>query len=207
MFRSRKSSQPENQPVVMDASDAEKGRSDPEPEALRSLPRRPLPTPARAVAGGAVTFEIPRRGPDGALVPARADAAAAGRERTILVGRGVRFKGDVVACERLVVEGEVDLTVHECRSVQIGEGGHFRGTFDVMQADVSGEFDGEMTVRERLTVRATGRVRGHIRYRHLVVEAGGLVSGDVDEVQDVDATAPAARPPVDAPPPDPQTSA
>ena len=40
-------------------------------------------------------------------------------------------------------------------------------------------FEGELTVRDRLTVRATGRISGKIRYGRIIVEAGGELAGEI----------------------------
>ncbi len=42
-----------------------------------------------------------------------------------------------------------------------------------------GRFEGTLTVRKRLVIRATGRVSGTIRYGQIEIECGGRISGDV----------------------------
>jgi cytoskeletal protein CcmA (bactofilin family) len=44
---------------------------------------------------------------------------------------------------------------------------------------VRGRFEGSLTVRNRLLIRATGRVNGTIRYGQIEIECGGRISGDV----------------------------
>jgi cytoskeletal protein CcmA (bactofilin family) len=58
--------------------------------------------------------------------------------------------------------------------------GRFKGSATVEVADVSGRFDGELTVNGRLTVRATGKVLGKINYGQLEIERGGIVSGTIE---------------------------
>lgn len=154
-----------------------------ETELPKAPPRRPLPPQVRGAPGSGFPFEVARRATDIGSPSLRADHAGAPvRENTIVIGQGARLQGELLTCERLVVEGEATLTVHSCRQVQIGEAGSFRGTFDVTEADISGEFEGDLVARDRLTVRSTGRVRGRIRYRHIIIEAGGLIIGDVNEL-------------------------
>ena len=57
--------------------------------------------------------------------------------------------------------------------------GFFKGNVVVEEADISGRFEGELTVTSQLTVRAGGRVSGTIRYGKIVIEAGGEISGDM----------------------------
>ncbi|MFQ5785690.1 MAG: polymer-forming cytoskeletal protein [Alphaproteobacteria bacterium] len=100
-------------------------------------------------------------------------------EGRLVVGAGIELKGDVSACSRLVIEGCFEGNVKESNALIIAEGGAYRGDAEVDEADVSGDFDGTLTVRERLTVRATGRVGGEVRYGELEIERGGRLAGAI----------------------------
>lgn len=97
----------------------------------------------------------------------------------LVVGRNIHLKGEISACERLVVEGRVEASI-EGKVVEIAESGFFNGTADIDSADISGRFEGKLTARKRLRVLSTGRVHGTIRYGQLEIEAGGEISGDVE---------------------------
>ena len=47
--------------------------------------------------------------------------------RTMVVGIGVTVSGDIRFCDRLVLEGNLEASVHEGRELQISRGGVFRG--------------------------------------------------------------------------------
>jgi cytoskeletal protein CcmA (bactofilin family) len=181
MFRSKKGG---HSPVEDAAEAAETMAEAPaDTELPKAPPRRSLPPQVRGTPGSGFPFELARRATDLGGPSLRPDhSGAPARENTIVIGQGARLQGELLTCERLVVEGEATLTVQFCRQVQIGEAGSFRGTFDVTEADISGDFEGELVARDRLTVRSTGRVRGRIRYRHIIIEAGGLIIGDVNEL-------------------------
>lgn len=180
MFRSKKGSSQILEPASAHKTD---DADIDEAEIAKSLPRRPLPAPVRAYAASTPSYEVSRRAIEPPVAVGRSAASGTPvREKTLTVGRDAHLRGEVVACERLVVEGRLDVTVHACHHVLVGESGVFRGTFDVAEADIAGDLEGEITVRERLTVRATGKIRGRIRYRHIVIEAGGLIVGDVGEL-------------------------
>ena len=55
-------------------------------------------------------------------------------------------------------------------------------------AEISGQFDGELTARDRLIIRGTGRVSGIIRYRQLEIESGGQIAGTVEVLESTEAT-------------------
>ena len=53
--------------------------------------------------------------------------------------------------------------------------------------------EGNLTVRKRLFIRATGRVSGTIRYGQIEIERGGQISGDIQSGDELAADAPGAR--------------
>jgi len=79
----------------------------------------------------------------------------------------------------LVVEGTVEATMKGCREIKITETGTFKGQVQFERADISGVFEGDLTAREHLVVRSTGRVTGKVRFGELEIERGGQVLGDV----------------------------
>ena len=62
---------------------------------------------------------------------------------------------------------------------QIAEQGAFKGSAEIDVAEIRGEFHGNLTVRQKLVIYATGKVTGTIRYGKLVIEEGGQLSGEI----------------------------
>ncbi len=97
----------------------------------------------------------------------------------LTVGPNIKLKGvEITDCDTLVVEGTVEATM-DSRVIQITEQGAFRGTAEIDIAEIHGEFDGSLTVREKLVIFSTGRVTGKIRYGKVVIEEGGQLSGEI----------------------------
>ena len=97
----------------------------------------------------------------------------------LIVGPNIKLKGvEISDCDTLVVEGRVEATMNS-RVIQIAEMGAFTGSAEVDLAEIRGDFEGELTVRQKLVIFGTGKVSGKIRYGKLVVEEGGQLSGDV----------------------------
>jgi cytoskeletal protein CcmA (bactofilin family) len=46
-------------------------------------------------------------------------------------------------------------------------------------AEIRGRFEGELTARQQLVIRSTGKVTGKIRYGKITIEEGGELVGDV----------------------------
>jgi len=97
----------------------------------------------------------------------------------LTVGPNIKLKGvEITDCDTLVVEGSVEATM-DSRVIQIAESGSFKGSVEIDIAEIRGEFDGNLTVREKLVIHATGKVTGKIRYGKIVIEEGGQLSGEI----------------------------
>lgn len=135
-----------------------------------------------AVASGAAPgLVLPQLAALRAGQPDRSERTAESGE--LVIGRGIRVKGQIGACKTLVVEGELDASV-EVRLLRVLEGGEFKGAAAVQDADLMGCFDGRLTVTGRLRLSPGARVAGQIRYRRIVIEEGGEITGDVALLSD-----------------------
>lgn len=116
--------------------------------------------------------------------PAKDEVAAPSgpREpRSMIVGREIVLSGDIRSCNKLVVEGSVEATLHDCRDMEIAESGLFKGNAEIEQAEIRGQFEGELVVSKRLLIRASGHVSGTITYGEIEIERGGKVSGVIQQ--------------------------
>jgi cytoskeletal protein CcmA (bactofilin family) len=154
-----------------------------------SLAPKPNATPAAPTVGV--------RPPVPVGVPARpAPRPDAGERRTLVVGRGISLQGTVADAERLVVEGTVESQMIQATELFVAQAGVCKGELQVEDAEIAGLFDGTITARNSLVIRATGRVNGVARCRKLSVEEGGQVSGRMEMLTEAQATAPATPRPV-----------
>jgi cytoskeletal protein CcmA (bactofilin family) len=80
----------------------------------------------------------------------------------------------------------------DLRVMQINERGSYTGKAEVDTAQIRGQFEGVLLVRETLVIHATGRVAGRIRYGRIVIEEGGQLAGDIQVGDRQAAAAPAA---------------
>ena len=112
---------------------------------------------------------------------ASANAASAPPEggSKLTVGPNIKLKGvEITDCDTLVVEGFVEATM-DSRVMQIAEQGAFKGSAEIDVAEIRGEFNGNLTVRQKLVIYSTGKVTGTIRYGKLVIEEGGQLAGEI----------------------------
>ena len=103
-----------------------------------------------------------------------------GADSLLKVGPLIRLKGvEITDCDTLFVEGTVEATM-DSRVIHISERGAFKGSAEIDIAEIHGEFNGTLTVRQKLVIYSTGKVNGKIRYGKLVVEEGGQLAGEIE---------------------------
>lgn len=133
--------------------------------------------PTTAAHAAARSALAPPAGVAISCAPANDASAAPNR---LVVGRDLTFEGSISTCDHLVVGGSVTSDLDHCRTIDIAPDGSFHGTATVTEADIAGQFEGELTVTGQLRIRATGRVRGRITYGTLAIEPGGRLLGIVE---------------------------
>ncbi len=137
-------------------------------------------------ASSAFRPEITRRLPDlpGGPLRGAAPAETGDAGKKLIVGREIVLNGQITACDQLVVEGRVESALENSQSIEISETGYFKGSAVIEEAVISGQFEGSLTVRGELTVKAKGRIEGDVRYGKLCIESGGQIVGTLEALTD-----------------------
>jgi cytoskeletal protein CcmA (bactofilin family) len=157
------------------------GKRDNEPTSLRHGSPNPNPYAnggSSSTASVSATPASTQAAPVSASTTSTSGTAPEGGSK-LTVGPNIKLKGvEITDCDTLVVEGTVEATM-DSRMMQIAEQGAFNGSAEVDLAEIHGGFDGDLVVREKLTIYATGKVTGKIRYGKIVIEEGGQLSGEI----------------------------
>jgi cytoskeletal protein CcmA (bactofilin family) len=145
--------------------------------------REGMPTPSDTASARLAPLPGPTARPSGAS--AETQAAREPPPKLLIVGPKINLAGEITACDRLVVEGSVQVTLNRTRAIEITRTGRFtNGKAEVDEAEIGGVYEGSLTVRGRLLIRATGRVAGTVRYGELEIERGGRISGAIERRAD-----------------------
>ena len=147
------------------------------PQAAMASARSPLsPTPATPapLASSSETVRAASVSP----------ASRPSNKRVLTVGPDIQMKGEIASCDRVVIEGVVDATMRDVHTVELTETGTLKGTAEVEDAEISGSFEGDLLVRGKLTIHASGRVRGNVTYGEIEIQRGGQITGNVRNVAD-----------------------
>ena len=146
-----------------------------EPESFQ--PRQST-SPSSVLGGGAASSLAPVQPAAAPVAPKSVAGDSTGSKLT--VGPNIKLKGvEITDCDTLVVEGTVEATM-DSRVIHISEHGAFKGSAEIDIAEIHGEFNGTLTVRQKLVIYSTGKVNGKIRYGKLVVEEGGQLTGEIE---------------------------
>lgn len=137
------------------------------------VPAAPVAAPAFRPQGGGMMK------PGESRSPAPASVGGKSSKRILTVGNDIMLNGEIASCDRIVIEGRVDANLKEVHTVEIAESGSFKGKAEIEDAEISGVFDGELVVRNRLTIYSTGKVRGKIAYGEIEIERGGEITGEI----------------------------
>ena len=149
----------------------------PGPNGPTKAPTMPPRVPDLARAGDAIRPppEPLRRPGDSAIQSRRNDTEV----RKLTVGREITLSGEITSCDKLIIEGSVEANLANCRDIEISDTGIYKGSASIEEAEIQGRFEGNLVVRKRLLIKASGRVSGTIRYGQIEIECGGQISGDV----------------------------
>ena len=91
------------------------------------------------------------------------------------------ISGKISSCRILEIHGYIDGEVKADR-ILVHETGRLYGTIDAGEAVVNGELQGDVKVRNLISIGRVGSVTGNVQYGQLAVEPGGNLSADVRNV-------------------------
>ena len=99
----------------------------------------------------------------------------------LCIGTKIKMKGSVEDCGVLQVDGHFEASA-QSQQLKVSQSGIFLGDADVHSAEIVGTFEGNITVKDKLIIRATGVVTGNVRYGSIEIESGGRLSGDIQAI-------------------------
>ena len=105
----------------------------------------------------------------------------------VVIGHGVQITGEIKKSDEVQIDGEADVTM-KTDNLVVGVTGNCKGDIETHNADVWGEFDGDIKASGTLTIQEQGKVSGKIEYQNLQIKLGGQISGDIklsDKIQPI----------------------
>jgi cytoskeletal protein CcmA (bactofilin family) len=99
----------------------------------------------------------------------------------LIISEDTVLKGDVKNCKRMEIYGYVEGEI-AAENLLIHEGGQCYGKVKVDSADISGTMQGEARIKNLIAIKATGSVRGNVKYGRLSMEEGADLTAQVRNV-------------------------
>ena len=98
-----------------------------------------------------------------------------------VIGPTLIFKGDLIADEDLVIEGQIEGTIaHHNKNLTIGKQGRVKADLHANSIIVEGELVGDIHGDEVVTLASGSDVTGNIFCRRIVIEDGARFNGKID---------------------------
>lgn len=102
------------------------------------------------------------------------------------VSEGTVIKGDMSSTGDVRVDGTVEGKLFSEGRIVVGEAASIQGSILCTNLDFWGKIDGDIYVKELLTLKSTSVVNGNIHVRKLQVEMGAQVNGTCRMISEED---------------------
>lgn len=141
-----------------------------------------LPKPAERVW---VPPAIPRvESPKTEAIPKVSNPMPTNQNPTVL-GRSVVTRGEMSANEDLLIEGQFDGTIGmKDHCLTVGTNGQVKAEIQARQVIIHGTVNGNITAREKVEIRRTGRVQGDLTAAGVAIEDGAYFKGSIEIQRD-----------------------
>ena len=96
----------------------------------------------------------------------------------VIVGNGVKLKGEITDADELQVDGHADITIVTDNLI-VGSTGNLKGNIQTDNADVWGKIDGDLKISGTLTIQEQGEVSGTVEYQNIQIKLGGKMTGEI----------------------------
>ncbi len=105
-----------------------------------------------------------------------------------VLGRSVIVKGELTSTEDLLIEGQFDGTVNlQDHCLTIGANGQVKAEIHARQVVIHGTVQGNITAREKVDLRKTGRLQGDLTAAGVAIEDGAYFKGSIEIRREEDA--------------------
>lgn len=103
-----------------------------------------------------------------------------------IITDGTQIKGDIIATGDFRLDGVLEGNIQLNGKLVVGDSGIVNGNVLCQNANIIGTVNGNLSVKELLSLHSSARVRGDILINKLSIEPGAVFSGKcrmIDEVR------------------------
>ncbi|AWX44573.1 hypothetical protein HME9304_01576 [Flagellimonas maritima] len=88
------------------------------------------------------------------------------------IEKNTKIKGDITSEADFRIDGKLEGNVKTSGKVVIGKDGYINGKVECVNADIEGKFNGELIVKDLLSLKASAFIEGNVTVAKLAVEPG-----------------------------------
>lgn len=88
------------------------------------------------------------------------------------IEKNTKIKGDITSEADFRIDGKLEGNVKTSGKVVIGKDGYIKGKVECVNADIEGKFNGELNVKDLLSLKASAVIEGTVSVAKLAVEPG-----------------------------------
>ena len=123
----------------------------------------------------AAPASAPASTPNSTLTPSQIAAP------TAVIGSRIRFKGELVGEEDLLIQGQVEGTIDlKNHNLIIGEQGSIKANASAKTIIIEGSVEGDLYGEERIVIKESSNVSGNIVADRVALEDGARFRGSID---------------------------
>ena len=100
--------------------------------------------------------------------------------KSSVLGPTLKFKGELIADEDLLIQGRVEGSIKHTSSLTIGEGGHVKADVAAEYIAVEGRVEGDLKGSQSITIRETAKIDGNIASPTVSLLEGANFNGKID---------------------------
>lgn len=89
------------------------------------------------------------------------------------IEKNTKIKGDITSEADFRIDGKLEGNVTTSGKVVIGKDGYINGKVECVNADIEGKFNGELLVKDLLSLKSSAIIEGTVSVAKLAVEPGG----------------------------------
>jgi cytoskeletal protein CcmA (bactofilin family) len=94
-----------------------------------------------------------------------------------LIGEGSLFEGKIKSDAGIRVEGQINGDIDSAGDVTVGENAVARSNIKARNVILAGQVFGNVSVKGKLTIKASGKLNGNLSAAELSIESGGEFQG------------------------------
>ena len=98
---------------------------------------------------------------------------------TLIIGSSANIKGNVKDDNEITIYGNVEGDI-ECKKLTVGKSGSAKGKIITENLVIEGNVDGDIKVKDHLTIYSSGQTSGKISYGSINIDDGGKIEGEIN---------------------------